>query len=210
MDTDMAPPVPPVLASLKLLRILTEEGRSTFFSAVARQLCAAPSPGVSAAILHDAYSLDFTSGEPAQLLLAAKVLLTLIASRAYHDDGSPAALLADLTSAIGEGAAKWVQEAAEAATLPCAAQIRAAQAHATAALGHDYLQDFDWQATCVLGSSALASMRVPLVQLQLRIRKAGSPVEVTEQMELSLSELDATIASLKSAVDAVATLPAPA
>ncbi len=50
-------------------------------------------------------------------------------------------------------------------------------------------------------------MRKPLVQLQLAVRKARTDELVTETIELSASELDATIDALSSASDALHALP---
>ncbi len=63
------------------------------------------------------------------------------------------------------------------------------------------------QLNYVLSSSALARVRKPLVQLQLAVRKARTDELVTETIELSASELDATIDALSSASDALQALP---
>ena len=207
--TPAAPP--PALAALSKLSLLTDEGRNAFFAVVASQLCAAPQPAeAAAASLRDGFGLDFTSGEPAALLLGAKVLASRIASRAYQADAAKAALLADLLAAgLPQAAAEWVREAAEAAVLPCAAQLRLAQGHAAAALSADYLHDFDWQLNHVLASSSIAAVGSPLVQLQLKVRKAGTDEEVVEQLELTPAELDAAISSLGAASSALRSLAEP-
>lgn len=200
-------------AALEALRLISDKERGTFITSVAASLATPPLPPATAAAALDAFGLDFAIGEPASLLHSVKVLVLRVASSAYQDTGAAASLTADLEAAgLAKAAADWVRETAEAAALPLAAEIRLAQAHAAANLSHDYLQDFDWQVNYVLSSSTLARNRMPLVQLQLRIRKAGMDahgLEVTEQVELRPSELDATIASLASAQNALRALPGP-
>ena len=204
-----APPSP--LAALSKLSLLDDEGRGAFFACVASQLCSAStSAGSALAALREGFGLDFADGEPAALLLAAKLVICRIAARTYEGEGAKAALLSDLLSAgLPQAAAEWVREAAEAATLPCAAQLRLAQGHEAAALSSDYLQDFDWQLHHVLASSTLAQVGQPLVQLQLKVRKAGTDAEAIEQLELAPAELDAAISSLGAAVGALRALPEP-
>jgi hypothetical protein len=205
-------PPPSLLSSLELLRLLSDESRDQFFAVVARQLsCSPPLPeAVATASLADSFGLAFTDDEPARLLLGTKVLLLRMASRPYEEDAAaPKALQADLVAAgIPSAAAEWIGAAGEAAVRPCAAEIRGAQAHAVSCLSHDYLEDFDWQANHVLGSSQLSHIHQTLVTVQLQIRKAGAdgPSSV-EQMELTPSELETTVASLESASKALQALP---
>ena len=71
-------------------------------------------------------------------------------------------------------------------------------------MSHDYLQDFDWQVNYVLSSSTLSHKPMPLMQLQLRIRKAGGEcLEETNRLELTSSDLDSTIATLAGAGNAL-------
>lgn len=211
-------------AKLELLRLLADDARAAFFAVVAQQLCAVPPllPAEAAQELTEGFGLDFAapSGEPAELLLVTKLVLVRAASRAYQrHDGTAAvgeegaALQSDLVAAgLAPAAAEWVREAAEAAVSPCAEELRVAQSHATAGLSHDYLSDLDWQVNYVLGSSELARVHAPLVQLQLRVRKAegadGAPPEVTEHLELTPADLDATLDALANARTALKELPA--
>lgn len=207
-----APPVSPLLASLRRLSLLNDDHRAAFFASVASQLCTLPAIPADAAAtaLQEAYSLDFTSGEPCALLVAVKVVISRVASSSYQEPECKESLLADLMSAgLSKAAAEWVRQAAEAAALPCAAQLRSAQGHAAAALSCDYLADFDWQLNQVLASSTLAKINSPLVQLQLKIRSAGTDSERIEELELSPSELDAAISSLSAASAALRSMPEP-
>ena len=160
------------MEQLKLLHLLPDEARVGFFVEVTELLRACTPPAAAAESL-SGYGLDFAAGEPAALLHAAKLLVCRVASRGYEADGAAAATLrADLVAAgLSEAAADWLRTAAESATLPCAAELRVAQAHAAANLANDYLHDFDWGLNYVLGSSALADVHAPLVQLQLQIAK---------------------------------------
>lgn len=212
MSEDMPAAAPPsLLAALHKLSMLDDAGRSAFFVAVASQLSMTPQPTAGgAAAMQEGFGLDFTSGDPAALLLAAKVVVSRVASKAYEGDGAKTALLNDLIAAgLSQGASQWVCEAAEAAVLPCAAQLRLAQGHAAAALSTDYLEDFDWQLNYVLSSSTIAKVGEPLVQLQLKVRKAGTDADTTERLELAPGELDAAIESLGAASSALRALPQP-
>ena len=208
-----APPSP--LAALSKLSLLDDSGRGAFFGCVASQLCSTSPPVVEErlASLHEGFGLDFASGEPAALLLAAKLVICRVASRTYEGASAKAALLADLVAAgLPQAAAEWIREAAQAATLPCAAQLRLAQGHAAAAFSSDYLQDFDWQLNYVLASSTQSGLPLvgtPLVQLQLKVRKAGTDAEAIERLELAPAELDAAISTLGAAVSSLRALPEP-
>ena len=202
------------LAALKLLNLLDgDAARGNFFPAVAERLCAATEPStIAAAALQEAFGLDFVAEPQAQaLLFATKLLLSRVTSLAYEAEGAAAALHADLVAAgLAAAAATWVQQAAEAAALPVAAALRTAQAHAAANQTQDYLHDFDWSLHYVLGSSTIAKVQAPLVSLHLQIAKAGTTQGemVTESLELTPSDLDATIDVLASANEALRALPA--
>lgn len=213
-----APPAPPPLAALKRgLNLLEEEARGRFFPAIVELLCASPAPpaDLQRASMKAAFGLDFDSSkEPEALLHAAKLLICRVASTAYAEEGAAPALHSDLrNSGLAEPAAVWVREAAEAAVLPVAAELRLAQAHAVANLSHTYLYDFDWSLFQVLGSSALARVQEPLVQLQLLLSKgdddAGGMTTRKEALELTPSDLAATIDALASASQAMRKLPSP-
>ena len=122
------------LAKLDLLRLLSDELRAPFFAAVAQQMCVSPPMprDAAAASLRDGFGgLDFTDGEPAQLLLSVKVVIARVSSRIYQEGAAEhegPALQADLEAAgLAPAAAKWVREAAEAAvcwSLLCACRCR--------------------------------------------------------------------------------------
>lgn len=209
---------PPPLAALKRgLNALDDEARGRFFPAVAELLSSSPALPASAqrASMKAAFGLDFDSSKEADALLhAAKLLTCRVASAAYAEEGASAALHADLRNAgLAEAAAAWVREAAETAVRPIAADIRLAQARAAANLSHTYLHDFDWALYHVLGSSTISRVQEPLVQVQLSLGKgsddAGGVVLRTESLELTPSDLDATIGALASASDALRKLPSP-
>jgi hypothetical protein len=198
---------PSALAGLSQLSLLSDSARNLFLPAVAESLLAAPG-GAAAASLREAFGLDFAAaGSAAEALLhAAKLLLCGVAARGYVANELHAELLA---AGLGEGAAAWVREAAEAAVQTCGAgAIRTAQVHAMASAQSDYLHDFDWSVYHVLGSSSLAHVQTPLVQLHLQIAKPQLASEVvTESLERTADELDATLKALSAASDALRTLP---
>ena len=164
------------LSGLSHLSLLSDEARGLFLPAVAEQLLAPPGGAARAAALRDSFGLDFSAGEAEALLHAAKLVLCAVASRDYGDEGAGASLNNELVAAgLAEGAAEWVREAAEATVKSCGApELRRAMAHAAANHVHDYLHDFDWSLVHVLGSSSLAHIRAPLLQLQLQVAKAGT------------------------------------
>ena len=194
------------LAALSHLSLLSDDARSLFFPAVAELLLAAPGTAVDAA-LHDSFGLNFTAvGSDEELLLhATKLLLCRVAMREYESAEVHTELL---SAGLAEGAAVWVREAAEAAVKSCGAtEVRLAQAHAAASYTHDYLHDFDWSVYHVLGSSSLARVQTPLLQLHLQIAKAGRTGEVaTEALELTPAEVDATLGALTEASEALRAL----
>ena len=210
MSEKGAPRTP--LAALKLLNLLDgDAARGLFFPAVAERLCAVTDSPAMAASLLETFKLDFAAEPQAQaLLFATKLLLCRVASRAYEAEGVAATLHADLVDAgFNATAATWVQEAAEAAALPVAAALRTAQAHAAANRSQDYLHNFDWSLHYVLGSSTIAKVQAPLVSVRLQIASAGIQGEmVTESLELTPSDLDATIDVLASANEKLRRLPA--
>ena len=73
--------------------------------------------------------------------------------------------------------------------LPRADALRRAQAAAVAAREASTLTDFDWQLQYVLSSSKLATVREPLLVLELRTRAAGAaadaPADAAETVELA-------------------------
>ena len=147
----------PVLAALRSLQLVDDcEG---FFSSVALHLCG-HSP---VAELEARYGLELSDpvSNGGLLFAAAKAVLSRVAARSYVESQGSEALRGDVVAAgLKQAAASWVVEAAEAAALPRAAEIRRVQAHAAAALTSDYLEDFDWQARCAQRASPLA--RAPL------------------------------------------------
>ena len=197
------------LAALSHLSLLSDDARSLFFPAVAELLLAAPGTAVDAS-LHDSFGLNFSAaGSDAELLLhATKLLLCRVATREYETDGSKQVHAELLSAGLADGAAVWVREAAEAAVKSCgSAELRLAQAHAAASYSHDYLHDFDWSVYHVLGSSSLARVQTPLLQLHLQIAKAGRSGEVaTEALELTPTEVDATLGALSEASEALRAL----
>jgi len=196
------------LAALSKLSLLDDVARGTFFVAIVSQLCVPPLPVVAAESMQTEFGLDFTNGEPENLLVASKILISRVASRPYADASAKHALLADLVDAgLPQAAAEWVREAAEAAVLPCAAQLRRTQGHAAMVDSSDYLLDFDWQLNHVLASSSLAKVHLPLVHLHLKVRRAGIGAETAERFELTPAELDAAISSLGAASIALHALP---
>ena len=200
---EAAPTATSALAALNRLSILSDDARGLFLPAVAELLLCAPGTAATAVLPSEAFGVSFGAAEAELLLHAAKLLLCGVASRDYD----AAVLMAELASAgLPDGAAAWVREAAEAAVKGCgAAELRAAQAHAASSYAHDYLHDFDWSLYHVLGSSSLAKVQTPLLQLQLQIAKAGAPpgVVATEMLELTPADIDATLGALAEASEAL-------
>lgn len=207
-DDAGAPPAQSALADLSQLSLLSDAARGLFLPAVADYLLCAPGTTAAAALPRETFGVDFSaSGSDAEALLhSAKLLVCGVAARDYEADGAKTLHAELLAAGLGEGAAVWVREAAEAAVKGCgAAELRAAHAHAAANQAHDYLHDFDWSLFHVLGSSSLARVQTPLLQLQLQIAKAGGAPGVlsTEALELSKAELDATLGALAEASEAL-------
>jgi len=208
-DADAAPPTR--LAGLAHLSLLSDEARGLFLPAVADSLLASPGASSSAA-LSESFGLNFAEGDAQALLHATKLVICGVASRDYEAAGQTEALQSELLAAgLTAGAAAWVREAAEGTVKACgAAELRRAQAHAASNHVHDYLADFDWSLYHVLGSSSLAKVHEPVVQLHLQIAKAGGTGSVTsEALELTPAELDATLNALSEASEALKAVAAP-
>ena len=174
-DVDMKPLRSPY-SSLVFLRLLEDDSRALFLPAVAEQLCAAsPAADVADVLsLSGVFHLNFRVGKPAALLHGAKMLLCRVASAAYvfQRADSAAGLHTDLVGAgLDYAAATWVCDAAEAAVLPVAADLRLAQSRVAACGANDCLQDFDWSLWHVFSSSTIAREHVPLVHLELCVLK---------------------------------------
>ena len=191
---------PTRLTGLSHLSLLSDEARGLFLPAVTELLLA--SPGASSDVLNESFGLDFAVGEAQSLLHGAKLVICGVASRDYEAVGQGDALHSELVAAgLAGGAASWVRDAAEAAVKACgAAELRRAQAHAASNYAHDYLADFDWSLYHVLGSSSLAKVHSPLLQLHLEVAKAGGTGALAkEALELTPAELDATLGALAEA-----------
>ena len=193
---------PPLLSHLLKLKLLNDADRAPFLDAVAHSLCAAQ----PASELDARFGAPFSrsGGEAASLLLAARALLLRVASSAYAADGLDAELKA---AGLEAGAAAWLREQAEAFVLPRADALRRAQAAAVAAREASTLTDFDWQLQYVLSSSKLATVREPLLVLELRTRAAGAaadaPADAAETVELSRDDLARALETLKEGADAL-------
>ena len=140
-----APPRPLAFAALRKLQLLDESEHEAFFAAVAAHL----SHATPVNDLDARFKLGFSEAgsDAAALLMAVTAILNRVAARTYAQGGR-AALGADLVAAgLNQAATEWLCGAAEAAALPCAADIRRTQAHVAAALSHSYLEHFDWQAS---------------------------------------------------------------
>lgn len=181
------------------LALLDDEDRSLFLRAVARQLSVGTTPSAMPA-LRLRFGLDFSEGEPAALLLGAKLLLCRIVPCSYQPGGS-AALRGELAAAGLGRACSWLCDTAMASICPSAVAMRNTLAHGIASLTYDYLEDFDWHLHYVLASSTHAQVHMPLVHIELAIRKAESRsfTFLTEKIEIEPHILSGAIDSLAAA-----------